>query len=118
MLRKASEAVSEGNVPISQQEEHGSGQPTLAGVYRRIKLMMSHFEEQTELLENRLTRLEHGARQPRLAMEADGPSVTKTRERTEGAATAVQAMRGVVQRLGGGGDVTNLSPFWEGMARK
>ena len=56
--------------------------------------MMSHFEQQTELLEKRLTRLEHGARQPRLAMEADGPADTKTRERTEGAATAVQSMRG------------------------
>ena len=55
---------------------------------------MSHFEEQTELLEKRLTRLEHGSRQPRLAMEADGPADTKTRERTEGAATAVQPMRG------------------------
>ena len=38
--------------------------------------------------------LEHDARQPRLAMEADGPADTKTRERTEGAATAVQAMHG------------------------
>ena len=38
--------------------------------------------------------LEHEARQPRLAMEADGPANTSTRERTEGAATAVQAMRG------------------------
>ena len=56
--------------------------------------MMSHFEEQPKMLENRLTSLEHGARQPRLAMKADGPANTKTRERTEGAATAVQAMRG------------------------
>ena len=56
--------------------------------------MMSHFKEQTELLEKRLTRLEHGARQPRLAMEADGQANTKTRERTEGAATAVQTMHG------------------------
>ena len=56
--------------------------------------MMSHFEEQTEILEKRLTRLEHGARQPRLAMEADGQANTKTRERTECAATAVQAIRG------------------------
>ena len=55
---------------------------------------MSHFEEQTELLEKRLTCLEHGARQPRLVMEADGSADTKTRERTEGAATAVQVMRG------------------------
>ena len=94
MLRKASEAVSDGNVPILQQEEYGSGQPTLADAYRQIKLMMSHFEEQTGLLEKRLTRLEHGTQQPRLAMEADGPANTKTRNRTEGAATAVQVMRG------------------------
>ena len=60
----------------------------------REKLIISHFEEQTEILEKRLTRLEHGARQPCLAMEADGPANTKTQERTEGAATAVQAMRG------------------------
>ena len=39
-------------------------------------------------------RLEHDARQPRLAMEVDGPANTKTRERTEGAATAVQAIHG------------------------
>ena len=56
--------------------------------------MMSHFEEQTEILEKRLTRLDHGARQPRLATEADGQADTETRERTGGAATAVQAMRG------------------------
>ena len=45
-------------------------------------------------MKKRLTRLEHGARQPRLAMEADGQADTRARERTEGAATAVQAMRG------------------------
>ena len=82
MLRKASEAVSEGNVPVPQQEEYESGQPTLANACRRIKLMMSHLEEQMELLEKRLTRLEHGARQPRLAMEADGQANTEIRERT------------------------------------
>ena len=37
---------------------------------------------------------EQDARQPRLAMEADGPANTKARERTKGAATVVQAMRG------------------------
>ena len=56
--------------------------------------MMSHFEEQAKMLDKRLARLEHDVRQPRLAMEADGPANTKTRERTEGAATAVQAMYG------------------------
>ena len=37
----------------------------------------------------RAASLEHDARQPRLAMEADGPANTNTRERTEGAAKAV-----------------------------
>ena len=41
-----------------------------------------------------LASQEQDARQPRLAMEADGPANTKTRERTESAATAVQAMHG------------------------
>ena len=50
-------------------------------------------DEMRKMDEN-VTRLEHGARQPRLAMEADGQANTKTRERTEGTATAVQAMRG------------------------
>ena len=94
MLRKASEAVPEGNDPVPQKEDLGSGQPTVEDVYRRIKLMMSHFEEQTEILEKRLTRLQHGARQLRRAMEADGQADTKTCERTEGATIAVQAMRG------------------------
>ena len=42
-----------------------------------------------------LASQEQGARQPRLAMEADGPvnTINKTRERTEGAATGVEAMR-------------------------
>ena len=48
----------------------------------------------TRLLEQLSACLEHEARQPRLAMEADGPANTKTQERTESAATPVQAMRG------------------------
>ena len=105
MLRKASEAVPEGNDPVPQKEELGSGQPMMEDVYRMMKEALDRWdkklnkisdkmEEQTEVLKNRLTRLEHGARQPRLAMETDGQASTKTRERTEGAATAVQAMRG------------------------
>ena len=47
------------------------------------------------------TSLEQDARQPRLPMEADGPANTKTRERTEGAATAVRAMHGDVFLLAG-----------------
>ena len=45
-------------------------------------------------MDQRLTRIEYDAWQPRLTMEADGPPDTKTRERTEGAITAVQAMHG------------------------
>ena len=94
MLRKASEAVSEGNGLVYHEEEFGFGQPELVDVYRQIKLMMSHFEEQTKILEKRLTLLEHGARQLLLTAEADGHANTKTQERTEGAATAVQATPG------------------------
>ena len=65
------------------------------GVFREIK---SHFDKLKELmrrLEQHLLSQEQDARQPRLAMEkVDGPANTKTRERTEGAAIAVQAMRG------------------------
>ena len=93
MLRKASEAVSEGNGPIPQQEECGSGQPTLAGASREISQMFDEFcddlkDGMRRLIEYFAARLEQDARQPRLAMEADGPADTKTRERTEGAATA------------------------------
>ena len=42
----------------------------------------------------RLAGLEPDARQPRLAVVADRQANTKTRERTEGAATAVQKMHG------------------------
>ena len=66
--------------------------------------MRSQFDQQVKKLDElmemtrgtseRLASLEHDARQPRLAMEADGQADIKTRKRTEGAATAVQAMHG------------------------
>ena len=119
MPRKESEAVPEGNGLVPQQEELGSGEPTLADVYRLFeerfdkqqKIMDSFFDgmdscfdrwnrklheisDEMRKMDEHVTRLDHGARQPRLAMEADGQKNIKTRERTEGAATAVQAMRG------------------------
>ena len=117
MLRKASEAVPEGNGSIPQKLELGSGQLTLGDIYRlceerfdrQLKRMDSFFDrmgdrlnkkfdeifEKMRKIDQHVTRLEHGARQPYLAMEADGPAdTTKTRERTEGDATATQAMRG------------------------
>ena len=46
----------------------------------------------TKGISQREANPEHDARLPRLAMETDGPADTKTRERMEGAGTAVQAM--------------------------
>ena len=98
MLRKESENVSEGNGPVHQEDEFGFGQPALADEYRETKNLFNQhnirLDKITRLLEQLSACLEHEARQPRLAMEVDGPANTKTRERTEGAATAVKAMRG------------------------
>ena len=98
MLRKESEAVSEGNGPVHQEEKIGFGRPALADEYRGITSLSKQQEIRldriTRLLEQLSECLEHEARQPRLALEVDRPPDTKTRERTEGAATAVQAMHG------------------------
>ena len=101
MLRKESEAVPEGNGPVPRQGGLGSGQPTVEDVYRMTKETFEEWDtNMDELLrerrsiDQRLTRPEHDTRQPRLTMEADGPANTKIRERTEGVATAVQAMHG------------------------
>ena len=106
MLRKASKAVPEGNGPVPQKEELGSVQLTLEDVYRlwverfdrmddRWNKKLDEISDEMRKMDQHVTRLEHEAWQPCLAMEADGPAdTTKTRERTEGAATAVQAMCG------------------------
>ena len=89
MLRKKSKAVPERNDYI----------PMLGGItleeLRRVmsETMGEAFEEIKEDLrrmDQRLASLEQDARQPRLAMEVDVPADNKTREHTEGAATAVQ----------------------------
>ena len=95
MPRKESEAVPESNGRVPQKV--GSDQPTLEhGIWRKVEKVLKRWgmEKYMRLRSQRLASLEHDARQPRLAMEADGPADTKTRERTEGAATAVQAMHG------------------------
>ena len=43
MLRKESEAVPEGNGPVPHLEESGSGEPTLADVY---KFFVESFDRQ------------------------------------------------------------------------
>ena len=55
---------------------------------------MDEISEEMRGTSQRLASLEHDARQPRLPMKADGQAGTETRERTEGTATAVQAMHG------------------------
>ena len=106
MLRTASKAVPEGNGPVPQKKELGSGQLTMGDVYRlcveRFDRMddqwnkkMDEISNEMRKIDKHVTRLAHEARQPRLAMEADGHAdTTKTRERTEGAAAVVQTMRG------------------------
>ena len=108
MPRKDYEAVPEGNCPIPQQEEFRSGEPTLEDIHRlceeRFERMDRYSDrwnrnldgilDETRVMDQHVTSLEHGTLQPRLLMQADGHANTKTQERTEGAATAVQAMRG------------------------
>ena len=56
---------------------------------------LDEISDETRVMDEHVTiSLEHGARQPRLTMEADRHANTKTQERTEGAAIAVQTMRG------------------------
>ena len=95
MLRKESEAVPESNNPVHQEKDFGSGQPALVHVFRRIyEIWDRGINKMMGYLEQHLASQEQDARQPRHAMEADGPENTKTRERAEGAATAGQAMHG------------------------
>ena len=49
MLWKESEAVPEGKCPVPQQEEFGSGEPTLADVYR---LFEEKFDRQQERMDS------------------------------------------------------------------
>ena len=49
MLRKASEAVSEGNGPGHQEEEYGFGQPAPVDKFREIKSLLK--EQDNELFQ-------------------------------------------------------------------
>ena len=50
MPRKESNAVPEGNGPAPQQEEFGSGQPTLADAYRIIEKLFNISDRKLEKL--------------------------------------------------------------------
>ena len=76
MLRKASEAVPEGNDPVPQKEKLSSGQPTLADIYRlceeifdrmdsysdRRNKKLDEISDERKKMDNNVARLEHGAR--------------------------------------------------------
>ena len=116
MPRKENKAAPEGNDgPVPQQEDFGPDQPMLADLYRLLKeglgrerkgnkslldkmdvlsRKMDNISEDMRGTSQCLASLEHDARQPRLAKEAGGQAYTETCERTEGAATAIQAMHG------------------------
>ena len=95
MLREESEVVPEGNGPVQQEEEFGSGQPPPVHHFQRLEEIWDwRIDVITRLLEQHLASQKHDARQPRLAMEADRPANTKTRERTGGTTNVVQAMFG------------------------
>ena len=94
MPRKQDKAVPEGNDPVPQHDEVGPDQPTSADIHRlfeerldrQLNQIKSHFDEHTEKMRETRQRsagFEHDARQPRLAMEVDVRSDTKTRKRTE-----------------------------------
>ena len=95
MLRKKSKAVPEVNGPtpgdayvltISEELRRG-----LSGIDGRS---FWRIKEGLRRMDQRLASLEQNAGQPRPTMEADVPADKKTRERTECAATAVQARHG------------------------
>ena len=91
MPRKESKAVSEGNGPTFQDAWKMITWKELRRVLpESMSKAFGEFKGDLRSIDQRLASLEQDARQPRFAMEADVPADKKTRERTEGGATAVQ----------------------------
>ena len=96
MPRKQGKAISESNGPVPYHDEFGSREPMMADLYRMFEKQfdrtdknlerMSELTGMLKVINKRLAGLEHEARQPRLAPEADAESASKTRKRTEDAA--------------------------------
>ena len=98
--------------PSPSKKNSGLAKPTLADVYRMVEELFDRLDRKLEnlfdrsdkklderaqemsVMDQRASSLKQDARQPRLAIGADGQADTNTRERTEGAATTVQAMHG------------------------
>ena len=56
MLRKASEAVPEANGFIFQQEEFGSGQPTMEDVYRMMKEAFDRWDRKLDEIPDKMEK--------------------------------------------------------------
>ena len=101
LRRNWSTAVPEGNRPAPQQDELGPDPPKLVDLYRMNEELFGKSDRKLDELADEmgatkqcLAGPKQDARHLRLAMGADVPSDTKTRERTEGAAAAVQVKHG------------------------
>ena len=98
MLRKKSKAVPEGNGLIPQDAYVMLGGITIEELRRvmskAVGKALKKLTESMRRANQRSASLEQDARQPRLATEADVKADKKTRERTKGAAAAVQAKHG------------------------
>ena len=67
----------------------------MAGAFREVREILEEFpDEMTRLFKQLVARLGQDVRQRRYAMEADETANPMTRERKEGTAIVVQAMRG------------------------
>ena len=96
MPRKESETVPEGNGPVPQDaDKMVTWEELRKAVKETWGEALKEIKEDLRNMNQRVARLEQHARHLRLATEADRPAGTKTHERTEGAAKAVQAKHGV-----------------------
>ena len=95
MPRKGSEAIPESNGPTPQDAGKMAtleeSRQSVSGMWGEV---LQEYKEGVRTMDQCLAGLEQDARQPRLALEADGPSGTKFHGRTEGATKAVQAKHG------------------------
>ena len=62
--------------------------------FDRWNRKLDEISDEARVMDQYVTSLEHGAQQPRRAMEEDEPANIKASERTEGAAIAAKAMHG------------------------
>ena len=97
MPRKWSKAIPKGNSPVPR-DEVGPDQPTITDFYRMVEEFpdksnrnMDELTEERRWIRQHSAHLEQEAQQPRLAMEEDVKSDTKTRKRSMEGTTVDQA---------------------------